>query len=89
MMPVPMPDRYIAEMFMDRIAASKVYNGKAYTDRDALSYYKRGAERMKQFLHPYTRARLEMLLQMLAEKGEKETFAYLRSKKAAGYHIEV
>ena len=30
--PVPMPDRYIAEMIMDRIAASKVYEGRNYTD---------------------------------------------------------
>ena len=28
-----MPDRYIAEMIMDRIAASKVYMGGEYTDR--------------------------------------------------------
>ena len=27
MAPVPMPDKYIAEMIMDRIAASKVYMG--------------------------------------------------------------
>ena len=32
MAPVPMPKRYIAEMVMDRIAASKVYEGKNYTD---------------------------------------------------------
>ena len=36
MAPVPMPDRYIAEMIMDRIAASKVYMGDQYTDRSPL-----------------------------------------------------
>ena len=30
--PVPMPDRYIAEMLADRIAASKIYSGNSYTD---------------------------------------------------------
>ena len=32
LVPVPMPKRYIAEMIMDRIAASKVYEGDKYTD---------------------------------------------------------
>lgn len=81
MMPAPMPDPYIAEMFMDRVAASKVYNGSAYTDQDALTYYQKGAGRMERYLHPYTRKRLEKLLHMLAEKGEKETFAYIRRWK--------
>lgn len=89
MMPAPMPDRYIVEMFMDRIAASKVYNGKAYTDRDALRYYERGADKMRMFLHPYTRKRLEKLLHMLAEQGEKKTFAYIRARKKKRYHIDV
>lgn len=44
MKPAPMPDRYIVEMFMDRVAASKVYNGKDYTDQDALAYYERGGQ---------------------------------------------
>ncbi len=28
----PMPTRYVVEMFCDRMAASKVYQGSAYTD---------------------------------------------------------
>ena len=80
MKPVPMPWRYVIEMFMDRVAASKVYNGCAYTDRDPLTYYERGAARMESFLHPDTKRRLEKLLHMLAEKGEKKTFYYIRSK---------
>ncbi len=86
MKPAPMPDRYIVEMFMDRIAASKVYNGKAYTDGDALTYYEKGAGRMRDFLHPYTRKRLEKLLHMLAEQGEAKTFAYIRKRKRRGFH---
>lgn len=81
MLPAPMPDRYIVEMFMDRIAASKVYNGSAYTDEDALAYYEKGAGKMECYLHPYTRKRLEKLLHMLADKGERETFAYIRRWK--------
>lgn len=89
MKPAPMPDRYIVEMFMDRIAASKVYNGKAYTDQDALAYYEMGAGKMKDFLHPYTRKRLEKLLHLLAVYGEKRTFAYIRRRRRKGGHISL
>ncbi len=89
MVPVPMPDRYIIEMFMDRIAASKVYNGKSYSDGDALAYYKKGIRKMRKLLHPYTRRRLEKLLLMLAREGEEKTFAYIRSTRRNGYHIEI
>ena len=74
--PVPMPDRYIAEMIMDRIAACKVYQGKAYTDASPLAYYDRGTARAP--MHPDTREKLERVLRMLAEKGERETYAYIR-----------
>ncbi|MCM1187742.1 MAG: DUF5662 family protein [bacterium] len=74
--PAPMPDRYIAEMIMDRIAASKVYKGKNYTDRDPLEYYNRG--RKQELIHPRTAAVLERMLTMLAEEGEERTFACIR-----------
>lgn len=76
MAPVPMPDRYIAEMMMDRIAASKVYLGANYTDNAPLTYYLWGAENAP--IHPETKEKLERLLRMLAEKGEKETFQVIR-----------
>lgn len=76
MAPVPMPDKYIAEMVMDRIAACKVYKGKDYTDSAPLAYFRHGAEQAP--LHPYTRKKLDKFLAMLAEKGEKETFRYIR-----------
>ena len=78
MAPVPMPDRYIAEMMMDRIAASKVYLGSKYTDKAPLDYYLLGADRVP--LHPYTKEMLEKLLQMLAQNGEKKTFQYIREE---------
>lgn len=73
---VPMPKKYIAEMIMDRIAASKVYLGENYTDRAPLEYYERGHEQVP--MHEYTRRHLEHLLTMLAEQGEKKTFAYIK-----------
>ncbi len=71
-----MPLKYVIEMVMDRIAASKVYKGKEYTSRSPLEYYER--EKPYILLHSETRALLERLLHMLAEKGEKRTFAYIR-----------
>ena len=72
-----MPVRYVVEMFMDRIAASKVYEKDAYTDASALHYHERSA-RLKPYLHPETLALLEKLLHMLAKHGEEKTFAYVR-----------
>lgn len=73
-----MPVKYVIEMFMDRIAASKTYRGKAYTDQDPLEYYERGAAKLGKMIHPDTARLLHFLLKMLAEKGEKETFRYIR-----------
>ena len=75
-MPVKMPRRYVAEMFCDRVAASKIYQGKNYTDEHPIYYFMRGKER--RVIHSETSAELETLLTMLKEKGESETFAYLK-----------
>ena len=71
-----MPLRYVMEMFMDRIAASKTYNGAAYKDTDPIAYYRRGDTR--QFLHPDPADLLESLLVLLAEEGEEKAFAKVR-----------
>ena len=74
---VKMPVRYVVEMFMDRIAACKVYQKDAYTDASPLEYHER-SKRVKQIMHPETIALIEKLMKMLAEEGEKKTFAYTR-----------
>ncbi len=76
MFPVPMPDKYIAEMMMDRMAASKVYKGKDYNDGCPLEYFKLGEEKI--IIHPETKAKLKFLLTYLAEKGEEELYRYLK-----------
>lgn len=75
--PVKMPVRYVKEMFCDRVAASKIYQGKSYTNGHPLAYFRRGNARAK--MHPETADLLEEWLLMLEEKGERETFAHLRS----------
>ena len=71
-----MPVKYVVEMFMDRIAACKNYQKDAYTDESPLKYYEKGKDHY--MLHPETRALLEEMLTVLAQKGEKEAFSYVR-----------
>lgn len=71
-----MPKKYVVEMFMDRIAASKVYMKGTYTDRSPWEYYERSANHL--MLHEESRALLEKMLKMLAKNGEEKTFAYIR-----------
>ena len=78
MAPAPMPNKYIFEMLMDRIAACKVYNGKKYTNASPWEYYSVGKEKAP--IHPETKAALEKLLYMLAKNGEEATFAYIKKE---------
>ena len=75
---MPMPTRYVLEMFCDRVSASKNYNRETYDDSFPLAYYNKNRDHY--VLHPHTRELLEKLLNMLAEKGEEETFRYIREE---------
>ncbi len=66
--PVAMPVRYAAEMFCDRVAASKIYRGDSYRCEDPLLYFRRG--NAKTAMHPDTAALLEGWLVLLASRGE-------------------
>lgn len=71
-----MPVHYVVEMFCDRVAACKTYQKDAYTNASPWNYY--DYSKKNYIMHPETRALLEKMLLMLAEKGEDETFAYIR-----------
>lgn len=75
--PVEMPVRFVAEMFCDRVAASKIYNPDTYNDSFPLEYFRRG--KSHRIINGKTSDLLEELLVMLSEKGEDETFAYLKA----------
>ena len=77
--PVKMPLRYVKEMFCDRVAASKIYQGKNYVDSHPLEYFLRGNARAK--MHPDTADLLEEWLRMLAEHGERATFRHIKAIK--------
>ncbi|MBE6800110.1 MAG: catalase [Ruminococcaceae bacterium] len=74
--PVEMPIKYVAEMFCDRVAAGKIYNGDKYTDDSPLEYFMKAKHR--RVIHPKTSDLLESLLVMLKDYGEDYTFEYLR-----------
>ena len=76
---VPMPRKYLVEQVMDRRAACIVYQGKSYTPASPLAYFMKSRERT--LMHPQNRQELEFILTMLKDKGEKETFRYLK------YHV--
>lgn len=83
---IEMPTVYLIEMFCDRVAASKIYNGKNYTDSDALNYFLR-AKKVR-FMHPKTSDDIEFLLTMLRDKGEKETFKYIRKMRKTRKNVK-
>ncbi|MBQ4323347.1 MAG: catalase, partial [Clostridia bacterium] len=53
------------------------YMGKNYDDTQPLKYFLKAKPR--RIIHPETSDLLESWLVMLAEKGEKETFRYLKN----------
>ena len=79
---VVMPRKYLVEMVMDRRAACMVYQGKAYTDSSALTYFEKSRER--ELMHPQTKRQLHFILTMLRDEGEKQTFQYLKKEVLRG-----
>ena len=67
---------------MDRRAACMVYQGKAYEPGSALTYLENSWE--KNFINPQTLQELRYILTMLRDKGEEETFRYIRTHVLKG-----
>ena len=75
--PVKMPNKYVVEMFIDRMAACKNYQKDNYKDSSPLEYYENSKDIT--ILHDETRKLLELLLNMLSEQGEERTFDYIKN----------
>ena len=73
---IKMPRRYLAEMFIDRICASKIYKGKNFKPDDPLLYFLWGKTHC--LMNERTSEVLEKLLTMYRDKGEKYTFRYVK-----------
>ena len=74
--PVKMPAKYFGEMICDRVAASRIYLGKNYTNRSALEYFERRTD--VGYMHPETAEKLRYFLTLIAEKWERAAFAELK-----------
>lgn len=79
--PVRMPDIFIYEMFCDRVAASKIYKKDEYTDSCPYDYFM--AAKARRIIEQETSDKLEMLLKMLADKGEDAVFKYIKNERRA------
>lgn len=73
-----MPVRYVVEMYVDRVSASKNYQKVEYTDKSALLYYEKGKNRY--MMHEDTEKLLVMLLKYLADNGEEATNELIRTR---------
>lgn len=76
---VKMPIKYVKEMFCDRLAASKTYLKKKYTNSSALEYFV--SKRAKDLMQPETAKLIYTWLKLLADKGEKEAFKIIKKQK--------
>lgn len=80
---VQMPRKYVAEMLMDRISASKTYLKEDYTRHEPLKYFQKG--KGKHLMHPQTSRELERMLKILDKRGEEELFRFVRDYYLKGY----
>ena len=76
--PVEMPYNYVAEMYCDRLAAGKIYNGDKYKQTDPLEYFVR--RKSSRIIHPKTSDEIEKLLVITANEGEDAAFKCIRQK---------
>jgi hypothetical protein len=77
--PVKMPLVFVKEMFCDRVAASKIYQGENYTDKHPLDYFLKG--KANRSIHPETSDLIESWLAILAEQGEDAAFKHIKEYK--------
>ena len=73
---LPMPFEYVLESVLDKISASKTYNGDKYTDAEPYEFFLRSKE--YRTMNQKTAAEIEHLLLYLKENGEKKALRYYR-----------
>ena len=73
-----MPKKYVAEMFCDRIAACRVYQGDKYTDASAYDYFQHSKGHI--FIHSDTSELLDRWLLLLKDQGEMEALRRIRQE---------
>lgn len=85
-----MPKKYVAEMVIDRICASKNYMKEDYNDSSALEYYVNGKDMM--LIHKESDFLARYLLTMLAKRGEDYLLRYMKKvllrHRNRDYHVK-
>ncbi len=85
-----MPKKYVAEMVIDRMSASKNYLKENYHDGCPLEYYVNGKNMM--LIHEESDYLARYLLTMLQNKGEKYFLHYMKTRllrhKNRDYHVK-
>lgn len=71
-----MPKKYVAEMFCDRLAACRVYQGAQYTDASAYDYFQRSKGHA--WINAETSALLDRWLLLVKEQGEETALRQIR-----------
>ena len=71
-----MPKKYVAEMFCDRVAACRIYQGEQYTDASPWQYFQRSKDHI--MIHPETAELLDRWLALLRDYGEAMALAHIR-----------
>lgn len=77
----PMPIKYVAEMFCDRVAATMVYRGKNFDYSAPLDYYNK--TRHYYVINENTDKILKDMLEHLANSNLDETIAYIKKEYLA------
>ena len=84
-----MSRKYVAEMVIDRICASKNYQKEKYNSASALRYYMKARPAM--IIHPESDYLARYLMTMLAKKGERYFLKYMKhvllANKEGDYHV--
>ena len=75
---LPIPPKYLAEMAIDRMCASKVYMGDKYTDAAPLNYLTNNSNDLN-YMNPVTGSTLKGLYELLAREGEGAFFPAVRA----------
>ena len=78
MMGLEMPPKFLAEMFCDRVAASKTYRGNAYKNSDPYEYLMLVKDHY--IIHPNTLLELEKIMLILKDEGEEAAFNYVKKE---------
>lgn len=74
---IQMPFNYVLEMLLDKISASKTYNGNKYNDQMPIQYFRQSYEYT--CMNEHTCKQIDYLLSYLSTNGEKKALAYYKS----------